>query len=67
MVDTKMEFRGKYLSLTSYKRDGTAVSTRVWSFANATDPASPRLLRTRAKSSDARGAMGTRTPASARA
>jgi uncharacterized protein len=30
MVETTMKFRGKYLSLTSYKRDGTAVATPVW-------------------------------------
>jgi PPOX class probable F420-dependent enzyme len=30
MVETTTNFRGKYLSLTSYKRDGTAVATPVW-------------------------------------
>jgi len=30
MVETTTRFRGKYLSLTSYKRDGTAVATPVW-------------------------------------
>lgn len=30
MVETTVEFRGKYLSLTTYKRDGTAVATPVW-------------------------------------
>jgi PPOX class probable F420-dependent enzyme len=30
MVETTTKFRGRYLSLTSYKRDGTAVATPVW-------------------------------------
>jgi PPOX class probable F420-dependent enzyme len=30
MAGTTTEFRGKYLSITSYKRDGTAVATPVW-------------------------------------
>jgi PPOX class probable F420-dependent enzyme len=30
MVETTPKFHGKYLSLTSYKRDGTAVATPVW-------------------------------------
>ena len=30
MVAAKTKFRGKYLSLTSYRRDGTAVATPVW-------------------------------------
>jgi uncharacterized protein len=29
-VDPAVEIPGKYLSLTSYKRDGTAVATPVW-------------------------------------
>ena len=30
MVETTTRFRGKYLSLTTFKRDGTAVATPVW-------------------------------------
>ena len=32
MVETTARFGGKYLSLTTYKRDGTAVVTPVWFF-----------------------------------
>lgn len=30
MGDSDVRFRGKYVSLTSFKRDGTAVATPVW-------------------------------------
>jgi len=30
MTETTARFTGKYLSLTTYKRDGTAVATPVW-------------------------------------
>jgi len=30
MVGTATDFRGRYLSVTSYRRDGTAVATPVW-------------------------------------
>ena len=30
MTDSKRGFHGKYLSLTTYKRDGSAVATPVW-------------------------------------
>ncbi len=54
MVETTVGFRGKYLSLTSYKRDGTAVATPVW-FVNEdgklliqTDVGSGKVKRIRA-------------------
>src|SRR5690242_1708529 len=48
-----MELPGKYLSLTSYKRDGTGVATPVWFVADGgrllvkTDPASFKVRRIR--------------------
>jgi uncharacterized protein len=30
MPDVEAQFRGKYVSLTSFKRDGTGVATPVW-------------------------------------
>lgn len=53
-VHTPSVFSGKYLSITSYKRDGTAVATPVWFVEEAgrllvqTDAASGKVKRIRA-------------------
>jgi len=54
MVETATRFRGKYLSLMSYRGDGTGVSTPVWFIEEAgqllvqTDSGSGKVKRIRA-------------------
>ena len=53
MNETAPEFRGRYLSITSYRRDGRSVATPVWfvwrdgRLLVETDPASGKVKRIR--------------------